>query len=102
MAAAEITTGTLAKHGFVAVFGAIVHALNAHRHGQTKNALDIVALTFISSFSGAMFSFVALHVYGEISYLTLAIAGSGGFLGVEGMAFVLKVVKTSMTSNFKQ
>lgn len=98
---AEITAAALLKHGSVALFGAIVHALNAHRNGQTKTVLDIITLTVISSFSGAMFSFVALYIYGDINYLTLAIAGSGGFLGVEGMGIIIKVIKTSVTANIK-
>jgi hypothetical protein len=99
MPAEIIASGALAKHGVVAFFGALVHALNAHRHGDTKSFVDIVTLTVISSFSGVMFALIALHFFQDGSYLTLAFAGSGGFLGVEGMSLVIKVVKKSISAN---
>lgn len=95
-----IGTGALAKHGIVAFFGAIVHALNAHRNGDAKNVVDIILLTIISSFSGVMFAFIGLHFFQEGSYLTLAFSGSGGFLGVEGMSIIIRFVKKSIEANF--
>lgn len=95
----EVASGVLVKHGVVACFGAVVHALNAHRNGDTKKVLDILALTVISSFSGVMFAFIGLHFFAEGSYLTLAFAGSGGFLGVEGMSIVIRFVKKSIDAN---
>ena len=97
-----IATGALAKHGIVAFFGALVHALNAHRNGDTKSVVDIISLTIISSFSGVMFAFIGLHFFQEGSYLTLAFAGSGGFLGVEGMSFVVRTLKRSLEANFRR
>ena len=97
-----IATGALAKHGIVAFFGALVHALNAHRNGDTKSVLDIITLTIISSFSGVMFAFIGLHFFQEGGYLTLAFAGSGGFLGVEGMSFVVRTLKRSLEANFRR
>lgn len=94
-----IAASPIVTHGVVAFFGALVHALNAHRNGDTKNAIDVVMLTIISSFSGAMFALVGLHFLGDGSYFTLAIAGSGGFLGVEGMSVIVKVVKKSLIAN---
>jgi hypothetical protein len=102
MPAAEITSGMLAKHGIVAFFGALVHALNAHRNGNTKSLLDIITLTVISSFSGVMFAFLGLHFFAEGSYLTLALAGSGGFLGVEGMTVVIRILKKSVLANMEK
>lgn len=98
---AGITGAALTKHGAVAVFGAVVHALNAYRNGGAKSFVDMVMLTIISSFSGVIFAFVAFHVFGEDSYLTLAIAGSGGFLGVEGMAVLTRALKRSLLANLK-
>lgn len=98
---AGITGAALTKHGIVAIFGAIVHALNAYRNGGAKSFVDMIMLTIISSFSGVMFAFVAFHIFGEDSYLTLAIAGSGGFLGVEGMAILTKALKKSIIANLK-
>lgn len=97
-----ITATPLAAHGAVSVFGAVVHALNAQRNGETKNFVDVITLTVISSFSGVMFSLVGLHFFGEASYFTLAIAGSGGFLGVEGMGVVVRIVKRSLEVNLKR
>lgn len=102
MPVTEVASGALVKHGMVAFFGALVHALNAHRNGDTKNVVDIISLTIISSFSGVMFAFIGLHFFQEGSYLTLAFAGSGGFLGVEGMSFVVRTLKRSLEANFRR
>lgn len=80
-------------HGIIALFGAFVHASRVYRNGGTKNALDFAILTIMSSFSGVMFSLLGLHYFGESSYLTLALAGTGGFLGVEGMTFVVTFIR---------
>lgn len=95
-----ISTSPVTTHGVIAVFGAVVHALNAQRNGQTKSLVDVLTLTVISSFSGVIFALLGLHFFGEQSYFTLAIAGSGGFLGVEGMGIVVKIVKRSIMANF--
>lgn len=97
-----IASGALAKHGAVAFFGALVHALNAQRNGETKNFIDVVTLTIISSFSGVMFAFIGLHFFSEGSYMTLALAGSGGFLGVEGMTVVVKILRKSFLANLEK
>lgn len=75
-------------HGILAVFGAIVHASKAHREGKSKNFLDFCLLTLMSSFSGVMFALMGFEMFGSTSYLTLAMAGTGGFIGVEGMTFI--------------
>ena len=85
----ESTPSPYIAHGLLAVFGALVHASNAHRNGNTKNATDFLALAFMSSFSGVMFALLGLEMFGPVSYLTMAMAGAGGFIGVEGMTFVL-------------
>jgi hypothetical protein len=100
MPAIEFTSGVFAKHILIAFFGAFVHALNAQRNGNTKNFLDVITLTIISSFSGVMFFIIGLHFLGEGSYLTIALAGSGGFLGVEGMTIIVSVLKKSVIANF--
>ena len=88
---AEITAAALLKHGSVALFGAIVHALNAHRNGQTKTMLDIITLTVISSFSGTMFSFAAFEAkYGIgveqfLDYKALTGDSSDNLPGVPGV-----------------
>ena len=89
----SISVTQLSIHGGMALFGAFVHASQVYRQGGTKSWLDFLVLMLMSSFSGVMFSFVALHLFGESSYLTLAFAGTGGFLGVEGMTYVIDFVK---------
>lgn len=90
----SFSTGALVAHGAVALFGAIVHAAQAHRKGNVKTLLDFFVLTLISSFSGAMFAFLGLYMFGETQlYLTMAIAGTGGFLGVEGMSLIVERIK---------
>jgi len=85
-------------HGILAVFGAIVHASKAHREGQSKNFVDFTLLTLMSSFSGVMFALLGFEMFGYDSYLSLAMAGTGGFVGVEGMTFVVSF----LTNRFKK
>lgn len=84
-----ITIATICKHGCVALFGAIVHAVNAHRGGESKGFFDFVLLTIVSSFSGMIFAFVALYLF-ENPYITLAMTGAGGYLGTEGITWLSK------------
>lgn len=77
------------KHGLIALFGALAHAINAHRNGESKGFLDFALLTVLSSFSGIVFALLAVHFF-EDGYITLAIAGSGGYIGVEGLSLVSK------------
>lgn len=76
-------------HGVFAIFGAVVHAAKVYREGGTKNMIDFLALVLMSSFSGVMFALVGLSLFGETSYLTMALAGTGGFIGVEGMTYII-------------
>jgi hypothetical protein len=78
-----ITTSALAKHGLIALFGAVVHALNAHRQGKAKGFIEILIFTVIASFSGVMFGLVAVYFFG-FSYITLAITGAGIFWALRG------------------
>lgn len=80
-------------HGIIALFGAIVHALKAHRGGKTKTIVDFFILTVMSSFTGVMFSFLGLQLFPNQIYITLMLAGSGGFMGVEGMAIIIDVIR---------
>lgn len=76
-----------AAHGAIALLGAVVHALAAHRAGKSKGFLDFLILTTMSSFSGVIFALVAFQFF-DNPYMTLALTGAGGFLGVEGLAFI--------------
>lgn len=87
-----INSTQIAVHSFIAVFGAITHALNAYRKGESKTLVDFIALTVMSSFSGAMFAIIGLYLFPENIHLSMAMAGSGGFIGVEGMTYVIKFV----------
>lgn len=83
----------IAAHGIVAFFGAIVHALEAQRTGRSKSATDFFALVVMSSFSGAIFALIGLQFLPEQVYLTAALAGTGGYLGIEGMAYIIDFLK---------
>lgn len=76
--------GLLVLHGIMAFFGAVAHASQVHRTGESKGFWDFVILTLMSSFSGIVFALVALQVF-DNPYMTLAMTGAGGFLGVEGL-----------------
>ena len=93
-----ITTTQIIIHGGLALFGAVTHALNAHRRGESKTFLDFIALTLMSSFSGVMFAVVALHFFQGQAYISMAIAGTGGFLGVEGMGLIVEKLKRAINS----
>jgi len=86
-------------HGVLAVFGSLVHASRAYRAGETKSLIDFLALAFVSSFSGVMFALLGLHLFGESSYITMAMAGTGGFVGVEGMTWVVEFMRTRIFQN---
>ena len=97
---AVFTTSAVAKHAAIACFGAVTHAINAHRMGKSKGLLDFILLTIMSSFSGVIFALVALHTT-ENQYLTLAAAGSGGFLGVEGLSILSVKVRNMLVNTLK-
>lgn len=88
-------------HGMVAVFGAITHAIRAHRAGKSKGPVDFLLLTVMSSFSGMLFAFAAFQV-ADNAYFTLAAAGAGGFLGVEGLAFMSDLIKNALAESIKK
>lgn len=84
-------------HGFMAMFGAIAHALRAHREGSSKGITDFIILTLMSSFSGVIFYLVSVQFFHN-DYMTLAMAGAGGFLGVEGLTFLANKLRDSLIS----
>ncbi len=92
-----LQTQTIVSHAFIAIFGGLVHALNAHRHGDTKGLGDIAVLSIISSFSGIIFALASMYFF-QNTYLTLAIAGSGGYVGVEGLGALSKKLQGLLTS----
>lgn len=94
------TIGMVALHGGIALFGAIVHALNAHRAGQSKGLLDFILLSIMSSFSGVIFALVAFQFF-DNPYITLAMAGSGGFLGVEGLTVLASKLRDMLANVLK-
>jgi len=93
-----ITLTAVGKHAGIVFFGAIVHAAMAHRKGTSKTISDFITLTIMSSFSGVMFAFLALYIFGENQhYITMMMAGTGGFLGVEGMTIIVNKLRELIT-----
>ena len=90
-----LTIATILKHGVLAVFGAIAHAINVHRSGGSKGIMDFILLAIMSSFSGVIFALVALQFFSN-EYITLAAAGSGGFLGVEGLTVLAGKIRDTL------
>jgi hypothetical protein len=88
-------------HGGFALFGAIVHASQAHRTGKSKTLADFAILVVMSSFSGVMFSLVAIYYFPQDTYLTMAMAGTGGFLGVEGMSILVDKLRILITKKWE-
>jgi hypothetical protein len=95
-----ISTKAVALHGVAALFGAFAHALNAHRSGSSKTWLDFLSLFIISSFAGTMFFLLGFYMFGQDNYLTIVMGGSGGWLGIEGLSFLVSFVKKSIKANF--
>ena len=92
-----ITTTQIVIHGGLALAGALTHASKAHRLGTSKTFIDFITLTLMSSFSGVMFALLAFHLFADRPYLTMAMAGVGGFLGVEGMAVIVSRLQEMLT-----
>ncbi len=88
------------KHGTIAAFGAVAHAIRSHREGKSKGLLDFLLLSLMSSFSGVVFALLALNFFGD-GYLTLAAAGAGGYLGVEGLTVLAYKIRDSLADAIK-
>lgn len=97
-----LSTSVLIKHGFMAFFGGIVHALTEHRQGTSKTFTDFLILTIISSFSGILFGFIALKFFPDNEYISLAMAGSGGFMGLEGLKLISKVIVKILKTSIEE
>lgn len=96
-----ITSVALSKaiiYGTVALFGGIVHALIAHRKGLTKGFSDILALTFISGFAGAMWILVAVYFQPHSEIIHLFAGGMGGYLSTEGLAMLINSLREYVSS----
>lgn len=91
--ATTLTASAVFKHALLAIFGGFAHAINAQRNGHTKNLTDFILLMILSSFFGVLFGFVGLALIPGNEYLTLAIAGTGGWLGIEGAAVLIDTIK---------
>lgn len=83
------------KHAMLALLGGIVHALMSYRSGETKSPADLLILSIISAFTGVIFALIAMHFFPG-TYLTYASAGFGGFIGVEGMAYLTAFLKKKL------
>jgi len=54
----------------------------------------------MSSFSGVVFALTALYIF-DSQYFTLAAAGAGGFLGVEGLSMLALKLKDMLGNALK-
>lgn len=88
-----VSISVLAKHGSIALIGGFAHAINKHRTGESKGWLDLLALTAMSSFFGLLFGFIALSLFSNNEYITLAIAGTGGWLGIHSTGILIDFIK---------
>lgn len=88
-----ISSTQVIAHGSLAMFWAIVHALNAHRQWRSKTFLDFIILIIMSSFTWVMFTLIALHLFPTATYLLFAMSGSGWYLWIEWMGLVVGYLK---------
>lgn len=89
------------KHAFLAFFGAVANAINQHRNGKSKGFTDFFFLSVISSFSGVLFALLALYLF-DNQYITMAAAGAGGFLGVEGLTIIATKIRDILIAKTPQ
>jgi hypothetical protein len=91
-----ITSVQLSKliiYGCFAIMGGIVHALIAQRKGTAKGFADLLALTFISGFAGAMWILVAINFQPDNQIIHLFAGGMGGYLSTEGLAMLVNNIR---------
>lgn len=81
-------TAPFIAHGILAVFGAVVHALNAVKSGKSKTWADHLILGTVASFAGVMFGIAGIYWFGAGSYPALLVTGVGGYMGPQGMAYI--------------
>lgn len=81
-------------YGSVAIIGGIARYLNMYSSGQTPFSLKMfLASTFVSGFSGYMFSLIGLSLSLPTTFIFM-MAGSGGFFGDQTMKYVTEYVTT--------
>lgn len=88
-----ITSDQMIVHGGIAFFGAIVHALNAHRTGKSKGIIDFSILVIMASFTGVMFFIVASHFFEGQTWMVAASTGAGAYMGVDGMSLLVEKIR---------
>ena len=84
------------KHGMIAIAAGVAHALSEGRRvgTRTEQCLEFIASVLIASFSGVIFGLIALEMFGQGSYLSLAITGAGGFIGSKGLKMISETLVT--------
>lgn len=92
----SVSYSEIVRHAIIAFLAGVAHALN-ERAGKKESSKwekvgEFTASALIASFSGVIFGLFALQYFGEGSYLTLALTGSGGFIGAKA----LKVISESV------
>lgn len=97
MSLEPISTTQVVYHWGLAVFWAIVHALNVHRQGKSKTFIDFLVLVIMSSFTWIMFTLLAFHLFPSATYLIFAMSGTGGYLGIEWMSMIVEFLKKKFT-----
>lgn len=90
----SISVSYVFQHAVIALFGGIANAINKHRTGESKTLMDFIALAIMSSFFGVLFGFIAIHTYPNSEYLTMAVAGTGGWLGIESTGLLTDFIKS--------
>ena len=88
----HLSTVAVTNHFIIAFFGGLSHAINKHRNGESKTMVDFILLTVMSSFFGVLFGFMAISLYPNNEYLTMAVAGTGGWLGIESSGILFDFV----------
>lgn len=79
-------SATTILHGLGAFAGALVNTLSK----EQKTLGSFFVNLLVSSFAGFMFGLLAIHFFGQNENIIMMASGCGGYVGKEGLDFVLK------------
>ncbi|RTL04140.1 hypothetical protein EKK58_11165 [Candidatus Dependentiae bacterium] len=85
------TAAFLGKVGMMALFAAVVHALNQYRTGGARSWKDIIILGIISFFFGFLTGLLTVATFGDV-YMLYGVIGIAGWLGVEVSSLLTKFI----------
>lgn len=87
----------VAIHGLVSVFGGLAYSLSKRQY----KFLEILTHMVVAGFTGTIAGMIAISLFPDRVYWTMAIAGSFGYAGKEGMDWIIRITRKSLEANIK-